>query len=124
MRSPTTVAGMARRLGPLGRGRMPRPETSRLAGTLHVNGGYAKGDFPISLVRAEGSGDVQSSRVTRVLNLAGGVTCTIASGEMERAPAFVFSSARDARAFRGWLLGHLAEIRSAAESAAAGVQLK
>ena len=35
---------------------------------------------------------------------------------MQRAPAFVFDSAREARAFGGWLTEHFAEIKRVAES--------
>jgi hydroxymethylglutaryl-CoA reductase (NADPH) len=61
--------------------------------------------------------------VKRVLNFAGGMASTVASTPMQRAPALVFTSARQARAFRGWMLEHLAEIRVAAEAAASGLEL-
>ena len=63
------------------------------------------------------------SPIKRVLNFAGGVARTAASAPMQRAPALVFASARDAWAFRGWMLEHLAEIRAAAEAAASGLEL-
>ncbi|HKN67327.1 MAG TPA: hypothetical protein VJW73_13685, partial [Gemmatimonadaceae bacterium] len=63
------------------------------------------------------------SPLKRVLNFAGGAASTVASAPMQRAPALVFASARDAWAFRGWMLGHLAEIRSAAEAATSGLEL-
>jgi hydroxymethylglutaryl-CoA reductase (NADPH) len=90
---------------------MARQEATR----LHINGSYAKGDFPAPRALAA-MGNAPDDRVMRVLNLSGGVTCSIAEGLMERAPVFVFQSANDARAFRRWLNAHLAEIRSAAES--------
>jgi|tagenome__1003787_1003787.scaffolds.fasta_scaffold20932149_2 hydroxymethylglutaryl-CoA reductase (NADPH) len=99
MRGQGTVAGMARR------GATP----------LHINGSYAKGDFPAPRALAE-MGNAPDDSVMRLLNVSGGVTCSVAEGMMERAPAFVFQSANDARAFRRWLGAHLAEIRSAAES--------
>lgn len=113
MRAQTATIGMA-----------SRQSVARGAGWLHINGGHAKGDFPIPFVLAEGAGSTPYDRVTRVLNLAGGVTCTIAEEEMQRAPAFVFSSARDARAFRGWMGAHLLEIRSAAESTSPELRLR
>ena len=100
-------------------GNVPRPPRA----WLHINGRYAKGDFPIPAALAEAAGGSPFDEVTRVLNLASGVTCAIAEDAMECAPAFVFSSARGARAFRGWILAHLAEIRSAAESRSARVKL-
>lgn len=44
--------------------------------------------------------------------------------KMERAPAFVFDSARDAQLFRAWIGAHLASIRQAAESASPDVRLR
>jgi hydroxymethylglutaryl-CoA reductase (NADPH) len=52
----------------------------------------------------------------KVLNLAGGVTCTIAEDHMQRAPVFVFASARAARAFRDWVAERFDDIRQVAES--------
>jgi hydroxymethylglutaryl-CoA reductase (NADPH) len=43
------------------------------------------------------------------------VTTTIMADHMQRAPAFIFASARDARAFSGWLDDHFDEIKAAAE---------
>ena len=63
------------------------------------------------------------SPMKRVRNFAGGVAGTVASTPMQRAPALVFASARDALAFRAWMLRHLAEIRAAAEAAASGLEL-
>lgn len=111
MRAQTATIGMGRQ----------RP---RGAGWLHINGGHAKGDFPIPFTLAEAAVGTPYDRVTRVLNLAGGVTCTIAEEEMQRAPAFVFASARGARAFRGWMGAHLLAIRSAAESTSPEVKLR
>ena len=43
---------------------------------------------------------------------------------MECAPAFVFTSARDAQLFRRWIGAHLSSIRGAAESASPDVRLR
>jgi hydroxymethylglutaryl-CoA reductase (NADPH) len=51
-----------------------------------------------------------------VLNLSGGVTCTIQADRMQRAPVFIFDSAREARAFCGWVDDHLEDLRREAES--------
>lgn len=85
------------------------------AGPLVVNGEYAKGEFLIPLATTEGSLVASYNRGMKVLNLSGGVTCTICASAMQRAPVFAFDSAREARAFRDWTIGHLAEIRAAAE---------
>jgi hydroxymethylglutaryl-CoA reductase (NADPH) len=44
------------------------------------------------------------------------VKTTILDDAMQRAPAFVFESAREARAFGAWLTGHFTEVKQAAES--------
>jgi hydroxymethylglutaryl-CoA reductase (NADPH) len=85
------------------------------AGPLTVNGEHAKGDFLIPLATTEGSLVASYNRGIKVLNLSGGVTCTVSASAMQRAPVFVFDSARDARDFRDWTAQHLAEIRAAAE---------
>ncbi|HEU4641855.1 MAG TPA: hydroxymethylglutaryl-CoA reductase [Gemmatimonadaceae bacterium] len=86
------------------------------AGPLRINGEYARGEFLIPLATTEGTLVASYSRGMKVLNLAGGVTCTVSDDRMQRAPVFVFESAREARAFRDWVRAHLAEIRREAES--------
>ena len=51
----------------------------------------------------------------RLLYEAGGVTTTIMADHMQRAPAFLFESAREARGFGEWLDEHFDEIKAAAE---------
>lgn len=87
-----------------------------VAGPLLVNGEYAKGEFLIPLATTEGSLVASYNRGMKVLNLSGGVTCTIAEDRMQRAPVFIFASAREARAFRDWVQEHLGAIKVAAES--------
>jgi hydroxymethylglutaryl-CoA reductase (NADPH) len=86
------------------------------AGPLHINGEHAQGDFLIPLATTEGSLVASYNRGIKVLNLSGGVTCTVTASAMQRAPVFVFATAREARAFRDWTQEHLAEIRTAAEA--------
>src|SRR5919202_197846 len=52
----------------------------------------------------------------RLLYEAGGVTTTIVEDRMQRAPAFLFPSAREARDFRTWLGERFGEIKGAAET--------
>ena len=85
------------------------------AGPLRVNGEHAAGEFLIPLATTEGSLVASYNRGMKVLNLAGGVTCTVSASAMQRAPVFVFDSAREARSFRDWTAAHLAEIRVVAE---------
>jgi hydroxymethylglutaryl-CoA reductase (NADPH) len=86
------------------------------AGPLTVNGEYAQGDFLIPLATTEGSLVASYNRGIKVLNLSGGVTCTVSASAMQRAPVFEFDSARGARDFRDWTDAHLPEIRAVAES--------
>jgi hydroxymethylglutaryl-CoA reductase (NADPH) len=86
------------------------------AGPLRVNGEHARGDFLIPLATTEGTLVASYSRGMKVLNLAGGVTATVSADCMQRAPVFVFDSARDVRAFQQWIDGHIPEIRATAES--------
>ncbi len=86
-----------------------------LAGPLKVNGEHAKGEFIIPLATTEGTLVASYNRGMKVLNLSGGVTCTVSDDKMQRAPVFVFDSQREARAFRDWVDEHFDEIRLAAE---------
>jgi hydroxymethylglutaryl-CoA reductase (NADPH) len=87
-----------------------------IAGPLLVNGEYAQGEFYVPLATSEGSLVASYNRGMKTLREAGGVTTTILDDAMQRAPAFVFESAREARAFGEWLTDHFAEVKQAAES--------
>jgi hydroxymethylglutaryl-CoA reductase (NADPH) len=87
-----------------------------LAGPLLVNGEHAQGEFYVPLATAEGTLVASYNRGMRLLYEAGGVTTTIMDDRMQRAPAFLFASARGARAFNEWLDEHFDEIRAAAEA--------
>ncbi|HET7250215.1 MAG TPA: hydroxymethylglutaryl-CoA reductase [Gemmatimonadales bacterium] len=86
------------------------------AGPLLINGEHARGEFLIPLATTEGSLVASYNRGMKVLNLSGGVTCTVSGDCMQRAPVFVFDSAREARAFRDWVDVQLEEIRRVAEA--------
>ncbi len=87
-----------------------------LAGPLLVNGEHAQGEFYVPLATAEGTLVASYNRGMRLLHEAGGVTTTIMADHMQRAPAFLFPSAREARAFGEWLVEHFDEIKAAAET--------
>src|SRR6266513_2088080 len=87
-----------------------------LAGPLLVHGEHAEGEFYVPLATAEGTLVASYNRGMRLLHEAGGVTTTVMDDRMQRAPAFLFASAREAREFRGWLDEHFDEIKAAAES--------
>ncbi|MBK6423077.1 MAG: hydroxymethylglutaryl-CoA reductase [Gemmatimonadetes bacterium] len=86
------------------------------AGPLQVNGEHAQGEFIIPMATSEGTLVASYNRGMKVLNLSGGVTCTVQGDHMQRAPVFVFDSAREARAFRDWVDEHMAEVRREAEA--------
>jgi hydroxymethylglutaryl-CoA reductase (NADPH) len=87
-----------------------------LAGPLVVDGEHAQGEFYVPLATAEGTLVASYNRGMRLLREAGGVRTTILDDAMQRAPAFLFASAREARDFGGWLREHFDEIRDVAES--------
>src|SRR4051812_19043071 len=74
-----------------------------LAGPLLVNGEHAQGEFYVPLATAEGTLVASYNRGMRLLHEAGGVAVTIMDDRMQRAPAFLFESARKSRAFGEWL---------------------
>ncbi len=93
------------------------------AGPLRINGEHAHGDFLIPLAATEGSLVASYNRGIKLLNLCGGVTCTVADSAMQRAPVFVFSDAREAREFVKWVkepvnYAHLKEEAEATSSVA------
>jgi hydroxymethylglutaryl-CoA reductase (NADPH) len=86
-----------------------------LAGPLLVNGEHAQGEFYVPMATAEGTLVASYNRGMRLLYEAGGVTTTAVDDRMQRAPSFVFESAREARAFDAWLDEHFDEIKARAE---------
>jgi hydroxymethylglutaryl-CoA reductase (NADPH) len=95
-----------------------------LAGPLLVNGEHARGEFYVPLATAEGTLVASYNRGMRLLYEAGGVTTTIMDDRMQRAPVFMFPSAREARDFCGWVDERMGDIREAAESTTRTGRLK
>lgn len=87
-----------------------------LAGPLLVDGEYAQGEFWIPLATAEGTLVASYNRGMKLLKAVGGVRTTILEDRMQRAPSFVFASARESRDFGLWLIEHFEEIAAAAEA--------
>ena len=86
------------------------------AGPLRVNGQHADGEFLIPLATTEGTLVASYNRGMKVLNLCGGVKCTVQDDHMQRAPVFIFDSAREAVVFRKWVDDHIDDIRREAEA--------
>jgi hydroxymethylglutaryl-CoA reductase (NADPH) len=87
-----------------------------LAGPLRVNGEDADGDFYVPMATAEGTLVASYNRGMKLVREAGGVKTTVMDDAMQRAPAFVFDSARESRAFGRWLEESFDEIKAAAET--------
>jgi hydroxymethylglutaryl-CoA reductase (NADPH) len=94
-----------------------------LAGPVKVNGEYAKGEFVIPMATTEGTLVASYNRGMKVLNLSGGVTATVSDDRMQRAPVFIFDSAREARDFRSWVAENMDEIRRSAEATSSVAKL-
>jgi len=86
-----------------------------LAGPLLVDGEHAQGDFYVPMATAEGTLVASYNRGMKLVRAAGGVKTTIMDDAMQRAPAFLFPSAREARAFGAWLDEHFDEVKEACE---------
>jgi hydroxymethylglutaryl-CoA reductase (NADPH) len=95
-----------------------------VAGPLLVNGEHAQGEFYVPMATAEGTLVASYNRGMKLLYEAGGVTTTIVADHMQRAPAFMFSSAREARGFGEWMDEHFDEIKAAAEATTRSGQLQ
>lgn len=93
------------------------------AGPLQVNGEHAKGEFLIPLATTEGTLVASYNRGIKVLNLSGGVTCTVSDDCMQRAPVFIFDSARGARDFRDWVNANMIDIAREAEATSSVAKL-
>jgi hydroxymethylglutaryl-CoA reductase (NADPH) len=87
-----------------------------VAGPLLVNGEHARGEFYVPLATTEGTLVASYNRGMKLLRAAGGVTATVVDDAMQRAPAFLFAGAREAREFGRWVEAHIDEIRQAAEA--------
>ena len=70
-----------------------------IAGPLLVDGEHARGEFYVPLATTEGTLVASYNRGMKLLHRAGGVRTTVMDDRMQRAPAFGFDSAREARAF-------------------------
>ena len=87
-----------------------------LAGPLLVNGEYAKGEFFVPLATTEGTLVASYNRGMKLLRESGGVTATVVDDAMQRAPVFVFKSAREAKEFGVWIKENFAGIKAKADA--------
>ncbi len=95
-----------------------------IAGPLKINGEHAQGEFPIPLATSEGTLVASYNRGMKAINMSGGAECTVVEDRMNRAPAFVFDSAREAREFRDWFFRNYEHIKEAAEETSSVAELE
>jgi hydroxymethylglutaryl-CoA reductase (NADPH) len=86
------------------------------AGPLQVNGEHAHGEYLIPLATSEGTLVASYNRGIKVLNLCGGVKCSVIGDAMQRAPVFVFDDARQGREFVHWVEANIDRIKEEAEA--------
>ncbi len=95
-----------------------------IAGPVQINGEHAQGLFYVPLATTEGTLVASYSRGMRVINECGGVKTTVVEGFMQRAPAFIFADAREARDFGQWVTDNFDNIKAAAETTTSVGQLE
>lgn len=79
-----------------------------LAGPILIKGEWAQGEFLVPMATTEGTLVASYNRGIKIINQCGGITATVSEDLMQRAPVFVFASARH---FSHWIEEHLAEIQ-------------
>jgi len=87
-----------------------------IAGPLLIKGDYAQGDVYVPMATTEGTLVASYNRGMRLVYKCGGVTTTIVDDAMQRAPVFVFDSAREARNFCRWLKENYDAVKREAEN--------
>jgi hydroxymethylglutaryl-CoA reductase (NADPH) len=87
-----------------------------IAGPLLVDGEHARGEFYVPLATTEGTLVASYNRGMKLLHAAGGVKTTVMDDRMQRAPAFGFDSARQARAFGHWVTAAFDDIKRQADA--------
>lgn len=95
-----------------------------IAGPIQINGESAQGLFYVPLATTEGTLVASYSRGMRVVNECGGVKTTVVEQFMQRAPAFIFADAREARDFGLWIEQNFDGIKAVAESTTSIGKLK
>jgi len=95
-----------------------------IAGPILINGEHAKGEFLVPMATSEGTLVASYNRGIKILNLSGGVKCTVQRDAMQRAPVFVFDDARAARDFVDWIKVNFAKIATEAESTSSIARLQ
>ncbi|OGW39747.1 MAG: 3-hydroxy-3-methylglutaryl-CoA reductase [Nitrospirae bacterium GWC2_56_14] len=87
-----------------------------LAGPLRVNGLFAQGDYYLPLATTEAALVASYHRGACLISQVGGCSAMLLAEGVSRSPGFAFATARQAGLFAAWVIEHLDEIRSAAQS--------
>lgn len=95
-----------------------------LAGPIQINGEHAQGKFLIPLATTEGTLVASYNRGIKLINLSGGVLCTVQDDAMQRAPVFEFADARAARDFARWVEQNQPLLAAEAESTSRFAKLR
>ena len=95
-----------------------------VAGPLLVDGEHAQGEFFVPLATAEGTLVASYNRGMKLVREAGGCKVTVMDDAMQRAPSFVFESAREAREFGVWLTENFDSIKEAGEESTKSGRLR
>jgi hydroxymethylglutaryl-CoA reductase (NADPH) len=94
------------------------------AGPLTIHGEHAQGDFIVPMATTEGTLVASYNRGMKVINLSGGVRCTVVGDAMQRAPVFVFNAAGEARDFVTWVNANFTKIAEEAEATSSVAKLQ
>jgi hydroxymethylglutaryl-CoA reductase (NADPH) len=95
-----------------------------IAGPIKINGEHATGEYLVPMATTEGTLVASYNRGIKVMNLCGGVKCTVVRDSMQRAPVFVFENARAAREFVDWTKDNFAKIAEEAEATSSVAKLQ
>lgn len=95
-----------------------------IAGPIKINGEHATGEYLVPMATTEGTLVASYNRGIKVMNLCGGVKCTVVRDAMQRAPVFVFEDARAAREFVEWTKENFAKIAEEAEATSSIARLQ
>jgi hydroxymethylglutaryl-CoA reductase (NADPH) len=95
-----------------------------LAGPIKINGEHAIGEFLVPMATTEGTLVASYNRGIKVMNLSGGVKCTVVRDAMQRAPVFIFEDARAARDFVDWTKTNFKKIAEEAEATSSIARLQ
>ncbi len=93
------------------------------AGPIRIDGEHAQGEYLVPMATTEGTLVASYNRGIKVLNLSGGAKTTVSCDAMQRAPVFIFDSAREARDFCAFIDRNGREIAKVSEQTSSVAKL-